>query len=64
MVSVRGHHCGQYCLIFNDIDSGIECTLSKFADDIKLGGAVNIPEGQDVIQMTWTRWRRGLVRTS
>ena len=36
--------------LISDIGSTVECTLSKFADDIKLCGAVDMREGWDAIQ--------------
>ena len=34
----------------NDLNSEIECTLSMFADDTKLSGAADMPEGWDATQ--------------
>ena len=37
-------------IFINDLDEGIESTLSKFAEDTQLGGVANTVEGFTTIQ--------------
>jgi len=45
-------------IFVSDMDSGIECTLRKFAENIKLCGAVDTLEGRDAIQRNLDRLER------
>ncbi|GAB0190809.1 ras GTPase-activating protein 1-like [Grus japonensis] len=46
----------------SDMNSGIECTLSKFADNTKLRGVVDMLEGRDANWEDLCRLERVFVR--
>ena len=45
-------------IFVGDMYSGIECTLSKFTDDTKLIGAVDMKEGRETIKRVLGRLER------
>lgn len=44
----------------NDLDNEVECTLSKFVDDLKKKNGCVSPEGHVAIQRELDSWRGGL----
>lgn len=49
-----------FITLISNMDSGVKCALSTFANDTKLCGAVNTLEGRDAIQRDRARperWR-------
>ena len=56
-----------FSVFINDLDVGLDCVLSKFADGTKLGGVVDPDEGLRVerpCREIWTDWRAGRSPTS
>ena len=51
-------HQNYFNIFVGDMDSEVEWALTKFADNIKLCGTVNMLEGRDAIQRDLDRLER------
>jgi len=49
-------------IFINNLDDGVECTLSKFAHDTKVGGVADRPEGLAAIQRDLNRLEKWVDR--
>jgi len=47
-----------FSIFISDLEAGVECTISKFADDTKLGGALASLEAQEALQRGLNRLER------
>lgn len=47
-----------------DLAEEAECTFSRFAGDMELGGVAEAPEGHSAVQRVLGSWRKGLAGIS
>lgn len=55
--------CGRDILV-KDLAEEAECTFSRFAGDMELGGVAEAPEGHSAVQRVLGSWRKGLAGIS